>query len=137
MRSLLRNTTLALAVAITAGVFSSAASADWWDENNYPDWWLKDVGNARWFAKQNHCSWNASFGEGPVFDGPVGDGRYYTGPYRGPFARLATPDEAQCLMKCEARPARYGGYQYFTVRICRGHDGVVTRRARRVDVELK
>ncbi len=133
MRPLLKNSVLALAATIATAVLPVAASADWWMEDS--GFWREDLGS---YPKQapNQCGWNAfnAPAGGPVFDGPWSGGGLYTGPYRGPFARLAaTPAEADCLMKCEQRPNRWGSVQWYTVRICRGH--VVSRT--RVNVELK
>src|SRR5882724_3439220 len=99
---------------------------------------LSTTADAGW--RHNNCAWNAAFAssDGPVFDGPAPGGPYYTGPYRGPFARLADPQEATCLMECRVRPSSWGGWQYYTVRVCRGeHVAAIRSSARRVRVELK
>ena len=116
MRPSLKNAALFLTATLATAALTSTASAG---------------------GPHNNCEWNASNApaDRPVFDGPA-DGLFYTGPYRGPFARVTTIDEADCLMECRVRPARWGGWQYYTVRVCRG-DHVVRSRARRVDVELK
>lgn len=100
MRPLLKNATRIAAATLAAVLLATNADAGF---------------------RHNNCAWNAAFAsnDGPVFDGPAADGPYYTGPYRGPFARLAYPDETRCLMECRARPSSWGGWQYYTVRVCR------------------
>jgi hypothetical protein len=116
MRQLPKQAALILAATLATAALSTEASAG---------------------GPRNNCEWNAwnAPGDQPVFDGPA-DGLFYTGPYRGAFARVTPIDEANCLMECRVRPARWSGWQYYTVRVCRG-DHVVRSRARRVDVELK
>lgn len=43
---------------------------------------------------------------GPVYDGSpyTSGGPYYTGPYKGAFAKMAYPGESRCLMERRARP---------------------------------
>jgi hypothetical protein len=123
MRPMLRNTALVVAATIASSMLSNAASA-------IDDVYLHPK------APSNNCAWNGwnAPADRPVFDGPT-EGVYYTGPYRGPFARVATPEEANCLMQCRVRPTAWGP-QYYTVQVCRG-DHVVRSRVRRVNVELK
>lgn len=125
-QSLLRNATLVVAATIASGLFSSAAFA---------------IDDAYLFpqAPSNNCGWNGwnAAADQPVLDGPAA-GLFYTGPYRGRFARVAPIEEANCVMQCRTRPSQWGwgGWQYYTVRVCRG--GHVARsRGRHVDVELK
>jgi hypothetical protein len=84
----------------------------------------------------NSCGWSTASGDTPVFNGPTPDGPYYTGPYRGAFARLADPDETRCLMECRVRPTRWGP-QYYDVRVCRGAYASARPPARRAVIRLK
>jgi len=124
MRPLLRNATFVVAATIASSLFSGTASA---------------IDDAYFFLNPpaNQCGWSAwnAPADRPVLDGPA-EGLYYTGPYRGTFARVRPIEEANCVMECRTRPGPWGGTQYYTVQVCRG-DHVVRSRGRRVNVELK
>ena len=111
MHSLLKKSALLLMATVATAALTTAATA--------------------WHYMPSSCGWSTAAGDAPRFNGPTPDGPYYTGPYRGTFARLAYPEEAHCLMECRGRPSSWGGWQAYDVRVCRGVGrGSYTRRVR-------